>query len=949
MHVRLLGPVDVVVDGGSRPVHGLRRRAVLAALALHGGEIVSTSRLVDAVWGETAPPTALNTLQSHVSYLRNILGSKAAILARPPGYVLDLGGDHTDVQFAERLLRQGTQSADPVHGARHLQAALALWRGRPMADLAGLAWLEEQAERLDLFRVQIKRALFEARLAAGEHAQLIPDLDRMIADHPLDEHIHAQLMLALYRSGRQADALAMYHRLRRTLDEELGIDPSKVLRDLETAILRQDPELDAPTPAAASHLASPAAAQALASPKMPIPAQLLGAVPAFAGRNAELARLDAILPAVAEAGLPAPAAVVIAAVSGTAGVGKTALALHWAHQVAERFPDGQLHVNLRGFDPGGPALEPGEAVGRFLDAFGIPVARIPAGLPAQAALYRSLLAGKRVLVLLDNARDVAQVRPLLPGSPGCLAIVTSRNHLTGLVATEGAYPLTLDLPTAAEARDLLSSRLGADRIASEPDAVDDIIAGCARLPLALTIAAARAATNPSFPLAVFATELSEATRALDPFHGDDLATDVRAVFSWSYHALSTDAARLFRLLGLPPGPDIAIAAAASLAAIPPDRARALLAELTRAHLLSEPVPGRYAFHDLLHAYATEQAHAHDSRDNRDAAVRRVLDHYLHTAHSAAMLMEPYLDPIALVPLWPGVIVGEPATADDAMCWFTAEHATLLVAVQLAANAGCGTHAWQLAWTLTTFLLRRGLWNDQAMACKTGLDAARRTGDTVGEAHSLHRLALGYARSGRIRDAYPLFRRALRQFGNIGDHASQAYMHVNLGWLSERQQRPADALSHALRAQDLYRAADHRTGQAMVLNEIGYSHALLGNYQQALTYCQRALAAIQELGARSWEEATWDSLGYIHHQLDNHQQAVTCYQRSLDLCRERANSYNEAGTLDRLGDVHHSAGDLAAACRAWTHALRIFDEIDHPDGDQVRAKLHASPMTVTALL
>jgi DNA-binding SARP family transcriptional activator/Tfp pilus assembly protein PilF len=949
MHVRLLGPVDVVVDGGSRPVHGLRRRAVLAALALHGGEIVSTSRLVDAVWGETAPPTALNTLQSHVSYLRNILGSKAAILARPPGYVLDLGGDHTDVQLAERLLRQGTQSADPVHGARHLQAALALWRGRPMADLAGLAWLEEQAERLDLFRVQIKRALFEARLAAGEHAQLIPDLDRMIADHPLDEHIHAQLMLALYRSGRQADALAMYHRLRRTLDEELGIDPSKVLRDLETAILRQDPELDAPTPAAASHLASPAAAQALASPKMPIPAQLLGAVPAFAGRNAELARLDAILPAVAEAGLPAPAAVVIAAVSGTAGVGKTALALHWAHQVAERFPDGQLHVNLRGFDPGGPALEPGEAVGRFLDAFGIPVARIPAGLPAQAALYRSLLAGKRVLVLLDNARDVAQVRPLLPGSPGCLAIVTSRNHLTGLVATEGAYPLTLDLPTAAEARDLLSSRLGADRIASEPDAVDDIIAGCARLPLALTIAAARAATNPSFPLAVFATELSEATRALDPFHGDDLATDVRAVFSWSYHALSTDAARLFRLLGLPPGPDIAIAAAASLAAIPPDRARALLAELTRAHLLSEPVPGRYAFHDLLHAYATEQAHAHDSRDNRDAAVRRVLDHYLHTAHSAAMLMEPYLDPIALVPLWPGVIVGEPATADDAMCWFTAEHATLLVAVQLAANAGCGTHAWQLAWTLTTFLLRRGLWNDQAMACKTGLDAARRTGDTVGEAHSLHRLALGYARSGRIRDAYPLFRRALRQFGNIGDHASQAYMHVNLGWLSERQQRPADALSHALRAQDLYRAADHRTGQAMVLNEIGYSHALLGNYQQALTYCQRALAAIQELGARSWEEATWDSLGYIHHQLDNHQQAVTCYQRSLDLCRERANSYNEAGTLDRLGDVHHSAGELAAACRAWTHALRIFDEIDHPDGDQVRAKLHASPMTVTALL
>lgn len=953
MHVRLLGPVDVVVDGGSRPVRGLRRKAALAALALHGGEIVSTSLLVDAVWGETAPTTALNTLQSHVSYLRNVLGSKAAILARPPGYVLDLGGDHTDVQLAERLLRQGTQSADPVHGARHLQAALALWRGRPMADLAGLAWLEEQAERLDLFRVQIKRALFAARLAAGEHVQLIPDLDRMAADHPLDEQIHGQLMLALYRSGLQADALAIYHRLRRTLDEELGIDPSKVLRDLETAILRQDPELDAPAPATVSHLAWPPAGPTVASPEVPVPAQLPSAVPAFAGRGTELASLDALLPAVAEAGSPAPAAVVIAAVSGTAGVGKTALAVHWAHQIAERFPDGQLHVNLRGFDPGGPALEPDEAVRRFLDAFGVPVARIPAGLPAQAALYRSLLAGKRVLVLLDNARDVEQVRPLLPGSPGCLAIVTSRSHLTGLVATEGAYPLTLHLPTAAEARDILTRRLGAHRVAREPDAVNDIIAGCARLPLALTIAAARAATSPSFPLTVFATELGEAaraaTRALDPFHGGDQATDVRAVFSWSYRALSADAARLFRLLGLHPGPDIAIAATASLAAVPPERARALLAELTRTHLLAEPVPGRYAFHDLLRAYAAEQAHTHDSRRSRDAAVRRVLDHYLHTAHSAAMLMEPYLDPIALVPLHPGVIVGEAATADDALCWFGVEHATLLAAVHLAASAGFDTHAWQLAWTLSTFLLRRGLWNDQAMACKTGLDAARRTGDTAGEGHSLHRLALGYARSGRTRDAYPLFRRALRQFGKIGDHASQAYMHVNLGWLSERQQRPADALSHALRAQDLYRVADHRAGLAMVLNEIGYSHALLGHYQQALTYCQRALAAIQELGARSWEEATWDSLGYIHHQLGNHELAVTCYQRSLDLCRERVNGYNEAGTLDRLGDVYHSAGDIVAARRAWTHALRIFDEIDHPDGDQVRAKLHASSKAVTALL
>ncbi len=331
MQVRLLGPVDVMAPDGPRPVRGLRRKTVLATLALHGGEIVSTGQLLDVVWGATAPSTAVNTLQSHMSHLRNVLGSKAAILARPPGYLPDLGGDDTDVQLAERLLRQGTQSADPVDSARHLQSALALWRGRPLADVPGLAWLEEQAERLDLLWLQVKRALAKARLAAGEHAHLVPDLEQLVADHPLDEQIHAQLMLALYRNGRQADALGVYRRLRQTLGEELGIDPSQALRDLETGILRQDPALDAPAPAVTPPLALTAG---------PIPAQLPPAAPAFAGRSAELASLDAILHPVARAGSPRPAPVIISAVSGTAGVGKTALAVHWAYRVAAQFPTG---------------------------------------------------------------------------------------------------------------------------------------------------------------------------------------------------------------------------------------------------------------------------------------------------------------------------------------------------------------------------------------------------------------------------------------------------------------------------------------------------------------------------------------------------------------------------------------------------------------------------------
>jgi DNA-binding SARP family transcriptional activator/tetratricopeptide (TPR) repeat protein len=943
VQVRLLGPVEVMVDDRSRQVSGLRRKAVLATLALQAGEVVSTDQLMDVVWAQRPPPTAVNTLQRHVSHLRGALGCKDAIVARPPGYVLDLGNDATDVQQAERLLHHSAKAADPVQQARHLRAALALWRGRPLADVPGLAWLEEQARRLELLCQTVKRALFDARLAAGEHVQLVPGLEQMVAENPLDEQACAQLMLALYRSSRQADALDAFHRLRRTLAEELGIDPSQALRDLELAILQQDPALDVPAPGVMlPGAASPGAASREAAP--PLPAQLPPAAPAFAGRDAELASLDTNL-RTAQAGLAGSApAVVISAVSGTAGVGKTALAVHWAHRVTAQFPDGQLYVNLRGFDPGG-ALDPAEAVRGFLDALGVAVARIPQGLDAQSGLYRSLLAGKRMLVMLDNARDAEQVRPLLPGSPGCLAIVTSRNQLSGLVA-EGARPLSLDLLSTAEARDLLARRLSADRVDSEPGAVDEIIERCARLPLALAIAASRAATSPRFPLAAIAAELRQANRALDPFDGDDLATDVRAVFSWSYRSLTAEAARLFRLLGLHPGRDIGAAAAASLAGTPPGQARVLLAELCRAHLLSEHRPGRYAFHDLLRAYATEQAHAHDGADVREAAVGRVLDHYLHTAHEAAMVMEPYRDPLALARPRPGVIVTGRGTAEDALGWFAAEHATLLAAIHAAADAGFGTHAWQLASVLTPFLLRRGLWDKQTTACQAGLEGARRSGDIAGQAHSMYRLASGYARSGRDRQATPLLHQALRQFERIGDHATQAAVHLSLSWLAVRQQRPHEGLSHSMRAHDLYRAAGHETGQARTLNNIGYSHALLGNYAEALAYCEQSLAGIRALGERSWDDvAAWDSLGYIHQHLGNYAQAITCYQRAVALCRERADRYNEAVTLDHLGDVQDSAGEGRAARQAWEQALRIFGEIDHPDGDQVCLKLYSGELCV----
>ena len=455
----------------------------------------------------------------------------------------------------------------------------------------------------------------------------------MVADHPLDERVHGQLMLALYRSGRQADALAVYHRLRRTLDEELGIDPSQVLRDLETAILQQDP-----CPGRARRRARRPRA---AAPAAPVPAQLPPAVPAFTGRGAELASLDAIAPRAGRAGRHA-AAVVISAVSGTAGVGKTALAVHWAHRVAAQFPDGQLYVNLRGFDPGGAALDPGQALRGFLDALGVPATRIPEDLAAQTGLFRSLLAGKRVLVVLDNARDAEQVRPLLPGSPGCLAIVTSRDQLAGLVAAEGAVPLTLDLLTAADARDLLARRLGADRVAAEPSAADEhhrplrpAAAGPgdrrrprrqpARLPAGRH--RRRAARGHQRPRPVRRRRL----RYRRP--GGVLLVLPRADRRRRRGCSGCWACIPGPISRSPPPP----ASPRSRRARP----AALLAELTRAHLLTEHAPGRYAFHDLLRAYAAELARAHDDQDAQDAAVGRVLDHYLHTAHRAATVMEPF--------------------------------------------------------------------------------------------------------------------------------------------------------------------------------------------------------------------------------------------------------------------------------------------------------------------
>ena len=672
-------------------------------------------------------------------------------------------------------------------------------------------------------------------------------------------------------------------------------------------------------------------------PSHDIPAQLPMSIGDFTGRAEELARLHDLLAEVERQ----PTAVVISALSGTAGVGKTALAVHWARQARAEFPDGQVYVNLRGFDPGGAAVGVGEAIRGFLDAFGVPADRVPRGLDAQAALYRSLLAGRRVLIVLDNARDADQVRPLLPGAPGCLALVTSRNRLTGLAVTEGAHLLPVDLLTPAEARALLAGRLGAVRMAAEPAAVDEIVVRCAGLPLALAVVAARASGRPGLPLAGLAEELRTADRRLDPLDGGDSLTGVRSVFQWSYRLLSPEAARLFRLLGLHPGPDTAVPAAAALAGVTAPEARTLLAELTEAQLLTEHRPGRYTFHDLLRAYAAELTAGHDGEDTRDTAVHRLLDHYLHTAYAADALLTRRRDPMTLAPAVPGALPGRPTGPDEALAWFAAEYSVLLSAVQHG-QPGFETHTWQLATTLGTFLERQGHWQALADAYTTALDSARRGHDKAGQANAHRGLGLAWYRLGnpdRGREHYLL---GLGLFQELGNDAGQARIRQNLAIAASARGDHAEALEHARLSLDHFRAAHDRGGQAIALNEIGWYLAKLGDHREALTHCRQALVAVQEIGDLNGEAHTWDSLGYVHRLLGRFTEAVDCYEQALRLFRKTGDRRSEAIGLAYLGDTLDAAGEREAARGAWTRALAVFDELGLAEADPLRDRLRRPP-------
>jgi DNA-binding SARP family transcriptional activator/Tfp pilus assembly protein PilF len=921
-----------MIDGQSRPVSGVRRKALLAVLALHAGEIVGTDRLVEIVWADGAPATVYNSIQSHVSNLRRMLGTKTVIVARPPGYVLDPSvsgpaAEVTDVLEAERLIARARQATDLAETVSHLRAALDLWRGQSLADVSGTAWLDGQAQRLDRIRLETMHDLIGARLALGEHAQLMPELERLTQQYPLREDLYGQLMLALYRTGRQADALAAYQRLRRTLDDDLGIDPGPELRELYAAILRQEPHL---TPAAATITATQAGSPA------PVPAQLPPAVAAYAGRAVELDQLDRWLAGASDYPTAAP----IAAITGTAGVGKTALAVHWAHRMAYRFPDGQLYVNLHGFDPVHRPTPPAQVIRAFLDALAVPVHSIPADPAAQTGLYRSLVAGRRLLIVIDNAATVDQVRPLLPGAPGCAVLVTSRNQLAGLAAADGARVLRLEPMPRAEAWDLLTARLGQARTAAEPRAVDDIITSSAGLPLALVVAAARACVQTALSLAELATELGDDQTRLDVLDGGDPTTRVRAVFSWSYQRLSPGAAALFRALSQHCGPDISLPAIASLVGRAVPEARTLSTEVVTAGLLAEHRPGRFALHDLLRVYAAELAESVDSDDTRRACAQRVLDHYVHTAYAGALLLNPHRHAITLDPVSPGAVTTALADSSQARDWFIAEHAPMLAAISYASRRGLDRHCRQLAWTMVDYLDRQGHWHESVANAQDSLEAADRMADPLARADAHRYLAGALSRVREYRDAHHHLQRALELFAKLDDDNSQARTHLSLCWLYGREGRHEEALDAGRQALDLYRLTGDRVGEAQALNAVGWYSGQLGDPEQTLAYCHWSLVMARELRHRSLEAGAWDSLGFAYHSLGQHDRAAGCYERALRLHSATDERLNQAVVLTHLGDTHHTAGNVRDAKDAWRRAQALFGLLGHPDAERVRAKLDA---------
>ncbi|MBP2326841.1 DNA-binding SARP family transcriptional activator/Flp pilus assembly protein TadD [Kibdelosporangium banguiense] len=877
----LLGDIAAWIDGRPVDLGHARQRCVLAGLLADVNQPVSTDQLAHRVWADRPPYQAHRSLASYLSRLRRSLADAedVEILRAGSGYVIRVAPESIDLHRFRAMVAQARASP----ALELFDQALRLWRGDAFAGV-NTPWCDSMRQTLNAERLAAELDRTDVALSLGEHNAMLSDISTRAAAYPFDERMAGQLMLALYRAGRQADALDHYQGTRRRLAEEFGADPGPALRELHRRILNADPELEPAVDVA-------------------VPRQLPAGPRWLVGRDRELSALTEAV--------DAGGAMAICAIGGGAGVGKTTLALRWAHDNIDRFPDGQLYVNLRGFDPSDSPMSPTAAVRRLLGALGVVSAALPADEEGQVALYRSLVANRRLLVLLDNARDTAQVEPLLPGSDTCTVLTTSRNHLAGL-GMRGARLLKLGMLASAAARELLTCHLGARRIAEERDAVAELVRWCAGLPLAVSIVAARAAAQPGFPLAILAKELQDDSARLDALDAADPNVNLRAVFSWSYRSLEPASAQVFSLLGAMPGPDIGLPAATSLPGIDGSRA---LRVLVAAHVLDEHVPGRYRMHDLLRLYASELL----DEATGAAATARLAGFYLRTSCQAARLLRPERSPLELED---GYTLRFPDRA-AATAWFDVEHGCLLATLKTCAERGWHTSVWKLAWTLSAYHVLRGYLAEDLEAWRLGVVAAQKLAEPVTEAIALVYLGTAYGRVGSYDEAVDHLRRARALAESADDVTVLADVHRALGWVWGEQGDVTLALPHTHRALQLYRAAGNAMREADALNSAGWLHAHLGLYQRATDYCEQALVLCRQHDHRRGEAITLDSLGYIARQLGRHAQALTYYRDALTLVRAMGNTYDEADIQAGLGDAHHALGEPDLARSAWQHARALY--------------------------
>jgi DNA-binding SARP family transcriptional activator/tetratricopeptide (TPR) repeat protein len=891
MDLGLLGPVRAWSGAAALDLGTRRQRLVLAVLGLESNRLVPMARLVELCWPDQAPPSARRIVHAHVSRLRRILAGEEADIRRDgPGYLLRCRPELVDVHRFRALLDHARSLPDDAARGDEqrvavLREAAGLWRGPALADVATDEVRDRLCHRLEEARLAAVEDRVSAELRLGRHAELVDELTGLVAEHPNRLRLVHDLVLALYRCGRTADALAACRAASRRLTEELGLDPGPQLHELELAVLRAEPALDPPPPAVVT------------TSRPRFPAQLPPDVRHFTGREAQLAALPG----------PDPGGVPVALVTGTAGVGKTALAVHWAHLVRDRFPDGQLYVDLRGYDAG-PPLRPIDALARFLPALGVPAEQIPGDEDTAVALYRSLLADRRMLVVLDNAGRAAQVRPLVPGTPGSLVLVTSRDRLAGLVAHDGAQRIALDVLTPPEATALLVRLLGAARVRAEPAAAADLAAACAHLPLALRIAAANLADRPRDSIAGYVADLHGGDRlsalAAD---GDDRAA-VREAFDLSYHALPAPERRLFRLLGLVPGPDVAVAGVAALADTPDVRQG--LARLAAKHLAIEQEGGRYTLHDLLRVYARERAAARDGAPEQAAALARLLDWYLHSVLAAARLLYPEAVRLPVPPT--GVRPADFATDEAALDWLDAERPNLVAAVQHAARYGPHPAAWLLADALRYYFIVRGYPVDWQTVARAALAAAE--ADAVADARAAAHLSL--ANSHHLRgDNEPAarhYRRALALAQRIGWVDCEAAAVNGLGTLFWSWGRPTEASGYLVRSLALDERTGRLVGQAVSHGNLGTLYHELGRVAEAADHNARALALHRTLGSRSGESNTLISMGVLAHHLGRPDEALGHIDAALAIQRDIGDRGGETDSLRLLAVVHADLGRFPTA-------------------------------------